>query len=169
VAATEMISLDVLALVRFGLRAPDDPRILDTLAAMPLVWAHAEFLKLCHSWAEGVVDDRPGAVWERWHGVPPVTRRRVWRLATPIPTIPTGRTLRIELLRPGLVHYSVDDWATTHDLNGRDTGIGLWVVDILANGAAGGVIAFTIRWTDDSSWEHQNFAVLINPDAAPHS
>ncbi len=30
-AATEIVSLDALALVRFGLRAPDDPRIVNTV------------------------------------------------------------------------------------------------------------------------------------------
>jgi glucoamylase len=270
VPATEMIGPDVLALVRFGLRAPDDPRIIDTLtaidatlridtsagpvwhrytgdgygetetgepyqgtgigrgwpmltgerghyavaaaedplpylramaamssgvglipeqvwdstaiperglepgrptgSAMPLVWAHAEFLKLCHSRAAGAVVDLPDAVWQRWHGVPPVTRRRAWRLAAPIEAIPTGHTLRIELLRPGLVHYSVDDWLTTHDLDGRDTGIGLWVIDIPEDHPAGTAIVFTIRWTDDSTWERQDFRVSVAPEAAaPHS
>ena len=32
--ATEIVSPDALALVRFGLRAPDDPRILNTLAVI---------------------------------------------------------------------------------------------------------------------------------------
>ena len=270
VAATEMISPDVLALVRFGLRAPDDPRILDTLAAvdatlridtpsgpvwhrytgdgygetetgepfqgagigrgwpmltgerghyavaaaedampylraiaamtsgvglipeqvwdsaalpeqglepgrptgaaMPLVWAHAEFLKLCHSLAEGVVVDRPGAVWERWHGSPPVTRRRSWRLAWPIATIPAGDALRIELLRPAVVHYSVDVWATVHDVAARETGVGLWTVDIPGGLPEGVSIVFAILWTADSSWEDHNYTVSIGPvDAAPLS
>ena len=261
VAATEMIGPDVLALVRFGLRAPDDRRIIDTVAAidatlrtdtpagpvwhrytgdgygetdsgsafqgagagrgwplltgerghyavalaenalpylqsmaamssgigmipeqvwdapaipergldpgrptgsaMPLAWAHAEFLKLCHSWASGVVVDRPNAVWQRWHGVPAITRRRTWRLAAQIAAIPTGHTLRIELLRPGVVHYSVDDWATTNDVEARDTGIGLWVIDIPVQPPDGAAIKFTILWTADADWEGRDFAVSI--------
>src|SRR5262249_42363445 len=34
IAADELISTDALALVRFGLRAPDDPRVLNTIAVI---------------------------------------------------------------------------------------------------------------------------------------
>src|SRR5208283_5566584 len=34
IAADELISTDAIALVRFGLRAPDDPRVLSTIAVI---------------------------------------------------------------------------------------------------------------------------------------
>ena len=37
IAADALVSTDALALVRFGLRAPDDPRILDTVAVIDKV------------------------------------------------------------------------------------------------------------------------------------
>ncbi|EGQ60975.1 glycosyl hydrolase, family 15, partial [Acidithiobacillus sp. GGI-221] len=35
-------------------------------SAMPLVWAHGEFIKLCHSAAQGRPVDRPAQTWKRY-------------------------------------------------------------------------------------------------------
>lgn len=53
VNATDLVSPDALALVRFGLRAPDDPRILDTLTVIDALLA---------------VDLPQGRVWRRYNG-----------------------------------------------------------------------------------------------------
>lgn len=59
------------------------------------------------------------------------------------------------------MHYSVDDWASTHDVDARDTGIGLWVVDILADLPEGASIVFTIHWTADVRWQARDLAVAV--------
>jgi hypothetical protein len=43
-------------------------------AAMPLVWTHAEFIKLLISRHQGHPIDRPWAVWRRYRGRRPVAR-----------------------------------------------------------------------------------------------
>jgi glucoamylase len=45
-----------------------------TGSAMPLVWAHAEFIKLLISRHFGQPVDRPRAVWRRYRGRRPVAR-----------------------------------------------------------------------------------------------
>jgi hypothetical protein len=66
------------------------------------------------------------------------------------------------------VRYSVDYWASAHDVDALDTTIGLWVVDIHADLEEGARIVFTILWADDSSWENRNFTVSISSaEAAP--
>jgi glucoamylase len=40
-------------------------------SAMPLVWAHAEYIKLCLSYAQGYPVDRPAQTWLRYHGQRP--------------------------------------------------------------------------------------------------
>ena len=42
-------------------------------SAMPLAWAHAEFIKLLASRQLGHPFDRPEAAWERYHGIRPMS------------------------------------------------------------------------------------------------
>ncbi len=133
-----------------------------TGSARPLVWAHAEFVKLYRSILLGAPVDRPAGVLERWGGRTPTTNRQAWRLAHPIESIDRGETLRIELLEPALVHLSTDGWATVRDLAARDTGLGLWVVD-LEPGVVGDAeaIVFTLYWTGSGRWEGRDFSVRV--------
>ena len=99
-------------------------------SAMPLAWAHAEYVKLVRSMALGHAIDRPVPVWERYRGQRPAATRTTWRFAAPRPSMVAGRTLRFELLAPCRVRYSLDSWASFHDIDARDTGLGVWVADV---------------------------------------
>ncbi|HEX5327790.1 MAG TPA: glucan 1,4-alpha-glucosidase, partial [Acetobacteraceae bacterium] len=66
-------------------------------SAMPLVWAHAEHLKLLRSLADGAVFDMPPQTVRRYikdHSKP---RCRSWRPDWRSETVPAGRVLRIDL------------------------------------------------------------------------
>ena len=68
-------------------------------SAMPLVWAHAEYLKLCRSLRDGEVFDRPPQTVQRYLGNKPATSRLViWRFNNKVRTMPARRTLRVETL-----------------------------------------------------------------------
>ena len=62
-------------------------------SAMPLVWAHAEFVKLVASRALGRPFDRPQAVWQRYGGCRPQPDRAMWSPQAPISKIRSGQTL----------------------------------------------------------------------------
>ena len=47
-------------------------------SAMPLVWAHGEFVKLCYGKVLGYPVDRPAATWRRYGGVRPVVDYTIW-------------------------------------------------------------------------------------------
>lgn len=126
---------------------------------MPLVWAHAEYLKLLRSIDDGEVFDLPGSV--RRHVPDPVAgRRRLWRTNHRIRSIPVGSTLRVELLAPAVVHWSMDGWITTVDSPTHDTGIGMHIVDLDTSGLPpGDELSFTLRWAD--RWEGHDYAVVV--------
>lgn len=128
-------------------------------SAMPLVWAHAEYLKLLRSIDDGEVFDLPGSV--RRHVPDPVAgRRRLWRTNHRIRSIPVGSTLRVELLAPAVVHWSMDGWITTVDSPTHDTGIGMHIVDLDTSGLPpGDELSFTLRWAD--RWEGHDYAVVV--------
>ncbi len=133
-------------------------------SAMPLVWAHAEYVKLRRSLADGRVFDMPLQTVQRYL----VERRQAahvsWRLNNKCRACPAGRTLRIEAPKPATVRWSADDWRTSLDVETRDTGVGMFVADLPTPALEpGATVLFTLRWTDDHRWEGTDFSVQIVP------
>jgi glucoamylase len=131
-------------------------------SAMPLTWAHAEYVKLRRSLHDGRVFDTPHQTVQRYLVDKIVASHASWRFNQKRRAIPPGKTLRIELIEPALVHWSADDWQTLDDTETRDTGLGIHVADIpAARLAAGSTVRFTFRWTLTDRWEGQDYAVRI--------
>jgi glucoamylase len=270
IAANELISTDAIALVRFGLRAPDDPRMLSTIAvidrllkvelpqgpgwhrynldgygekadgspfdgvgigrawpllagerahyalaagrrgeaeallatieaqtspgglipeqvwdaapiperdlqpgkptgsAMPLVWAHAEYVKLLRSLADGKVFDMPPQTARRYLGKTRSARCRPWREDCPTAGVLSGQNLRLDLAGESIVRYTRDDWKTQADVATSATALGLHVAELPTAGmAVGDKLVFTWRRKADGVWRGQNFEarVLAPPKA----
>ncbi len=132
-------------------------------SAMPLAWAHAEFVKLVRSVALGHAIDRPEAAWQRYRGIVPAAARATWRFSAPRPTMAAGRTLRFELLAPCRVRCSLDGWHTHVDVDARDTGLGVWLADIAGSErlAAGDAVEATFYWPGADRWEGTNVRVAV--------
>lgn len=131
-------------------------------SAMPLVWAHAEYVKLCRSLADGRVFDTPPQPVERYQVRHTESPRAVWRFNHKCQTIPAGKILRIEVLEPAVVHWSADDWRTVFDSETRSTGLGLHLVDLRADELpAGARLRFTFRWPLADRWEGVDFVVAV--------
>jgi glucoamylase len=131
-------------------------------SAMPLVWAHAEYVKLCRSMAIGRSIDRPEAAWHRYAGGTPPPARATWRFTAPRPEFPAGRPLRLEVLAPATIHWSMDGGDSWTDLPARETGLGVWIADLAgtADLPPGAAVDFTFRWSD-GGWEGRNFRVTV--------
>jgi glucoamylase len=132
-------------------------------SAMPLAWAHAEYVKLVRSLALGHSIDRPEAAWRRYEGIRPPARRATWRFTAPRPTMVAGRLLRFELLARARVHCSVDGWRSTIDLEASDTCLGVWVADLPASDAlrSGASVDFTFYWPESDRWEGRDFRISV--------
>jgi glucoamylase len=133
-------------------------------SAMPLAWAHAEYVKLVRSIALGHSIDRPEAAWRRYGGIAPRPVRATWRFTAPIPSMPAGRILRLEVMAPARVRFSIDEQAWT-DLDCRDTGLGVWLADIPGTErlVPGDAIDFTFWWTEAGHWEGRDLRVVVAP------
>ena len=137
-------------------------------SAMPLVWAHAEYLKLRRSLESGCLFDLPPQTVRRYLTGQTEFPRMVWRFNHKIRSLPFGKMLRIETLAPAVVHWSADDWRTVHDATTRDTGLGVHTADLEIRKLSGGDrIDFTFHWPDAGSWEGINYSVQI--DAIPNN
>ncbi len=131
-------------------------------SATPLVWAHAEYIKLRRSLSEGFVFDLPPQTVQRYAIDKTGSPFAFWRFNHKVRVIPESKTLRLELLAPAMVHWSADSWRTVHDVNTRATGIGVHIVDLPTETLAqGAVVLFTFYWLEAQRWEGSDFAVRI--------
>ncbi len=258
----EVISVDALALVRFGLRAPDDPRILNTIkvidaklkvdtpsgpcwyrytndgygedekgnaytgkgigrpwplltgerahyeiaagnfkkaisllktmegfsenfllpeqiwdkedipgkglffgkpsnSAMPLTWAHAEYLKLCSSIKNKAVSDVPLFTRERYVGQKTKSPYAVWSFMNQIKSIPPQKILRIEVMKSALVKWTDNNWQTYEETKTINTGLGIHFADLPSKSENPDKIIFTFYWEKVQTWEDSNFEIEI--------
>ncbi|MDE2184949.1 MAG: glycosyl hydrolase [Alphaproteobacteria bacterium] len=134
-------------------------------SAMPLVWAHSEFVKLCYSRALGRPVDRPTATWARYRGTRPKIDFAIWGPNARPRRLHAGNTLCIALKAPARVHWGINGWKEIQDIDTRDTGLGVHVVDLPVTGlAAGETIQFTFLWLEAEAWEGQDYEVLVTTD-----
>lgn len=133
-----------------------------TGAAMPLVWAHSEFIKLVASRARRSPSDRLPLTWKRYKGLRPRITWRLWTLHCQIKSIASGYNLRILLPAQATVHWSLDGWVHTTDTVTRPAGLGMHMIDIpCANDAKGTRVLMTFLWTTSGNWENHNYEVSI--------
>jgi glucoamylase len=132
-------------------------------SAMPLVWAHAEHIKLLRSLRDGRVFDMPPQPVERYQINKVTSPLRSSRFNQKTRSIPAGKKLRIELLAAATVHWTLDEWQTSHDDETREIGFGIHLVDLPTQHASPGAgICFTLYWRDAERWEGTDFAVRID-------
>ena len=136
-----------------------------TGSAMPLAWAHAEYVKLLRSAADRAVFDRIPAVAERYLRSRRSRRRiEVWKPNRQPRSMPQGAALRIQAEEPFRLHFSLDGWKTVRDSASTPTALGVHFVDLPP--AADGPVRFTFYWTARGRWEGRDFSVGV--PSAPH-
>src|SRR6202789_1716165 len=137
-------------------------------SAQPLVWAHAEYLKLLRSAADGRVFDLISVVASRY-GVEDGKRTfanhiEIFEVTRPISFVFSGYTLRIVDREHFRVVYTFDNWATTLTLDGRSVGYPGSFADISTTADYTGNIIFTLVWSGDGGqerWLGRNIDVSV--------
>jgi glucoamylase len=135
-------------------------------SAVPLVWAHAEYLKLLRSALDGKVFDRIEPVYARYcepEGRKTLRRDiEIYSLRRPIQKIPVGATLRVLNEDRFAVSWSADGWKTVNISQSRSLGSAGYSVDIsTANAPVGGELSWTLQWTEQGRWLGYNVNLKI--------
>lgn len=132
-------------------------------SAMPLVWAHAEYLKLRRSLRERRVIDMPPQPVDRYLRNQQGTPFACWRFNQKVHVMAAGKVLRIETRTPAVVHWSTDGWRTAQDTQTEDTSLNIYHADLPTDRLpVGAMISFTFRWPDeDNRWEETNYEVQV--------
>lgn len=134
-------------------------------SAMPLTWAHAEYIKLCSSIKRKKVADMPTLTRERYITQKTTSPFVVWRFNMQEKVISLKKTLRIEIMAEAIVHWSDDNWKTSNDTDTKDTGLGIYIVDLASDNKKREAIRFTFFWKKENRWEHNDFVIFINNEA----
>ncbi|MBV8771677.1 MAG: glucan 1,4-alpha-glucosidase [Deltaproteobacteria bacterium] len=145
---------------------PDMPRHLlyygrPTGAAMPLMWAHAEYTKLLRSAADGRVFDLIPEVAGRYLHARKRQPMEVWKPNRQVRSVPAGVTLRIQATTAFILHWSRDHWLHSTDTGSQATSLGLNFVDIRIADGERAPLLFTFRWSVEDRWEGKDYTVEI--------
>ena len=137
-------------------------------SAMPLVWAHAEYLKLCRSLEGGTIFDQPPQTVRRYLVGKTGSTRTSWRFNDQIRALPRGSVLRFETLAAAIVHWTADGWHTVHQTPTIDTTLGIHVADLdTVTLPAGAQVEVTFFWREALRWEGANFMIRIVDRSCP--
>jgi len=134
-----------------------------TGAAIPLLWAHAEYVKLLRSMVDNKLFDRIDPVAKRYCNDNPRRVIEVWKMNRQVRKVPAGGLLRIQAESPFVLHWSDDEWRTPRDTGSTATLLGIEYVDIKIEAAQKAPVRFTFHWTLDNRWQGVNYAVEIEP------
>ena len=146
---------------------PDRPDVYmycgrPTGSAMPLMWAHAEYIKLLRSVRDGKLSDMIVDIADRYLGGRADRQLfEVWKLTRQVRSVKRGYALRIQVLASFRLHWSSDEWQTVKDTHSSATTLGVEFVDILILAAQQMPIRFTFFWTAGESWEGRDYLVSI--------
>lgn len=137
-------------------------------SAVPLVWAHAEYLKLLRSARDGKVFDRIEPVYERY--CTPEGRQRVrshleiYSRRRPIQKVNAGDTLRILDEDRFDVVWTIDGWKSTHRQSSRSLAAGFSVDIQIPAAPRASELSWTLHWTGKDRWLGYNVQVRIDSE-----
>ncbi|MGD9720682.1 MAG: glycoside hydrolase family 15 protein [Pirellulales bacterium] len=149
--------------------APDlAPHLLfgrPTGAAMPLAWAHAEYICLVRSVADGQVFDLLPSVAERYQSGRSRRDLEIWKPNRHARAVSPGMTLRVQALAPFVLHWTSTEWQQVNDSQSTATTLSVHFVDIPILRGQQAPIRFTFYWPDQGRWEGRDYQVAMEPPA----
>ena len=146
---------------------PDRPEFFlasgrPTGSAMPLAWAHAEYIRLLRSARAGAVSDQIPAVVTRYQGHRDSQEFEIWKFNWRPRAMGPGRTLRVLGEAAFVLRWTADEWRTIHDTPSVATAAGIAFADVPVALDQEAPVRFTFFWTGSGRWEGSDFQVAIH-------
>jgi glucoamylase len=136
-----------------------------TGSAMPLMWAHAEYIRLLRSTVDGIVFDRIPPVADRYLPKGRCRSLEVWKFNRQPRSVPTGVPFRIQAEAPFRLRWSRDSWSSWADTESRAVpALGIHHVDLEPPPEQRAPLSFTVYWTEVGRWEGRNFEVTTEEE-----
>jgi glucoamylase len=128
---------------------------------MPLSWAHAEYIKLLRSVADGRVFDLIPEIADRYRNRRKAPPLEIWKFNRQVRAIHAGEILRIQAAASFRLHWTCDEWTQAHDTASTSVATGHEYVDIQIEPGQTAPVRFTIFWMTAKRWEGRDFQVGI--------
>jgi len=133
-----------------------------TGAATPLVWAHAEYIKLLTSKRDCRGCDIVHEIHKRYVVKKAKSSLTAWKKNKPIKRMKASDTLRIITFAPAILHWSKNNWETVQDDRLLPPGIDLFYIDIPRGTLkSGDVFVFTFYYPIEDAWEGQDYRIEV--------
>jgi len=136
-----------------------------TGAAIPLMWAHSEYVRLLRSLVDNKIFDRIDPAAERYCNDTPRRVIEVWKINRQVRKVPAGALLRVLASSPFSLHWSDDEWRTPRDTASTPTSLGIEYVDIQIDAAQKAPLRFTFHWPTSNQWQGADYAVEVEKPA----
>lgn len=137
-------------------------------SAMPLLWTHAEYLKLLIARESGKPVELLDTVEARYAARPRAARTWHWRTEAPFTRLAAGRSLVVEHRGPFTLHYGFDGWLAAGDRVADRGPFGLWNVTFTAAELEPNrEICFTRRFAN--GWEGTDYRVSLGHARIVHA
>lgn len=130
-------------------------------SAMPLCWAHAEYISLLRSRHDGALFPLIEPVAERYLEGEGRSDLEVWKPIRQVQSVRRGDTLRIQAPARFELVWTDDEWEHTNATEATDTNLGISYADIAIAEDQRAPIRFTFHWMDEDRWEGVNYAVEV--------
>jgi glucoamylase len=115
---------------------------------MPLMWAHAEYIRLLRSARDGQVFDQIPIVAARYLYKRGRKDLEVWKPTRRVRIISADKVLRIQAEASFRLRWTSDEWQTFLDSASMATGVGAHFVDIPVCSPQRTSLRFTFLWTE---------------------
>lgn len=133
-----------------------------TGSAMPLVWAHAEFLKLLAAITTGRAEETFTEIEARYARTIPSAPRWFWRESSAFEAIAAGKEVQIDRDAPFTLHLGDGQWHRVVDLTSTPGPFGLHSVVLSASILEDyQTLRFTWRDSQTEAWRGQDFAITV--------
>ena len=133
-----------------------------TGSARPLMWAHAQYIKLLRSVRDGQVFDFVSEAAARYcRNRAPARALEIWKPNRQVERVSAGATLRIQAPRPFQLHWTIDEWQQANDTTAIPTVLGVHFVDISLDRGQRAPVRFTFLWADSTAWEGRDYSVAV--------
>ncbi len=132
-----------------------------TGAAIPLMWAHAEYVRLLRSYVDNKIFDCIPSVAARYCNDNRRPAIEVWKINRQVRKVAAGVLLRVLASSPFVLHWTDDGWKTQHDTQSTATSFGIDYVDIAISKEQRVPIRFTFHWPVDNQWQGKDYVVEI--------
>jgi glucoamylase len=132
-----------------------------TGGVMPLMWAHAEYIKLLRSVHDGQVFDSIPEVADRYQRRMECKALEVWKFSRQPRSVQREFTLRVQAPRPFRLRWTRDEWRTVEDTPSTPTTLSIDFVDIPVPQTQQNPIRFSFFWTASGRWAGQDYVVTV--------